>query len=179
MKITKKHKAYAVVLGLGFAVLGLDRGFATPQSAEAAPVVAEAVASRIVADSATNVPAVPAKSTIAARLQDMAVVDNIDVDTVANAFSPSQAWIAAKPVDVERTAAVAQEFARSHTVSAVMQSNKGGRAIIDGRLLRVGQVVDGITILSIGRNSVLFGNESGQFDLRMTTPLSSADIQAN
>jgi hypothetical protein len=179
MKITNKHKAYAVVLGLGLAALGFDRGLSRPESADAAPVLAEAVNSGTITsgDATGGTVAGSSNAVIAAHLQ--AEQQGLNAAAMNNPFVPSKAWLAAQQANTPDTSASAAQFTRGHILSAILHSKKGGQALINGRLFRAGQLVDGMRIIAIGLDSVRMGDASGQFDLAMPTAVSSSDIQAD
>jgi hypothetical protein len=181
MKITKKHKAYAVVLGLGLAVLGLDRGLARPETADAAPVLAEAVnnqaASGLIAG---NHAANAFNADFAVRLQSQAQQDGLSFGNGNNPFVPSTAWIASRQQSLmTRTPVFSADFKKSHILSGIIQSKNGGQAIIDGQIFVPGQIVDGVKVVAIGLDSVRMSDGTGQFDLVMPAASGVTAIAAN
>jgi hypothetical protein len=182
MKINKKHQAYGLLLCAGFAVLLWDHYSGTPRSAEAAselnlPGAIEAVA----ADAAGSAAPSEAPSlSIARRLASLATNEPIDFDAPVDAFVPSTKWKQSKPsLTQDQATQSAREFSKTHTLSAIMQSNKGGQAIINGKLYHVGQLVDGVKIKAIKHNSVVFNDGTADFEQIMDTPMSSTNISTN
>jgi len=181
MKITKKHKAYAVVLGLGLGVLGFDRGLARPEAADAAPVVAEAVSGQTVsALIAGNRNAGVSNADFALRLQSQVQRDGLSLAGANNPFIPSKVWIASRQQSlVSRTPAFSAEFKKGHALSAIMQSKNGGQAVINGQIFVPGQCIDGVKVVAIGLDSVRMSDGTGQFDLVMPASSASAEVAAD
>lgn len=106
-----------------------------------------------------NIP--PAPRTLATRLHELAGAGGLDAASVADAFSPSQAWIA-RPHPKEPTLAGGQpdlaalrarQFAERHKLTATAVGADGGMAIIDGQCLTVGRDIDGLKLTAVDRGS--------------------------
>jgi hypothetical protein len=193
MRFSKQHKMYGVVLGLAAAALGADRlVFAKPAggATEAASAAVETARPARVATAAkaAAAPAAPAAANvadrheIAARLDALARSSGLDVNAVADAFAPSAAWVkpvaaAAAPEVLAAEAMRAEELARStrfaqdHRLTAVMGGDRQGVAVVDGRPLRPGQVLDGFTLVAVSAKTrdmkATFERGGRRVDLRL------------
>ena len=153
----------------------------TTTSAPAAPVAAPAapVAAAAVTPGHTGVP-------LAARLAAMAESRRFREDAVGDAFRPSEAWLAAAqppaPVaaNVKAGAAPAAqlpapapkpnpavEFQRTHMLTAVMKGPEGGMAIVNGRLYKPGQFVDGFKLTKVGLREARFWGQGKGVTLKL------------
>jgi hypothetical protein len=107
----------------------------------------------------TNIP--PAPRTLADRLHKLAEAGGLDAASVADAFSPSEAWIARpqpkKPIVAaaqgDQAGLSARQFAERHKLTATAVGPDGGMAIIDGQCLVVGRQMDGLKLVAVDRNS--------------------------
>lgn len=107
----------------------------------------------------TNIP--PAPTTLADRLHKLAGADGLDAAPVADAFRPSQAWIArGQPQEPtvagnqpDLAALRARQFAERHKLTATALGPDGAMAIIDGQCLVVGRQMDGLKLVAVDRNS--------------------------
>ncbi len=146
MRLSKERKAYIAVFGLGLIALAADRLWFTPASAAAAPGEPEPAApEHATAPSAPEVPAGPSfGERLAERVswQEGPLLDPFIVDSdwgVGGEAGPSG-----------EPAPAASVFAQAHRLSAVFKSSSGRSTIIlDGRLLKIGDAVEGYTLADV------------------------------
>ncbi len=173
MGMTPKHKAYAAVLGLGLVALGVDRAFLLgPKEASARELPSE----RLMAT--PTAPAAPVLSTrplsnprmvIAARLDAAARSRGFDLARVPDAFVPSSAWMPAEPVAAGSGPGgpSAMLIPVPFELTAVMAGAKG-YAIINGEGMVIGDVLDGYTLVSVGRRLVVLEQDGHRIELRLS-----------
>ena len=194
---TKSQKISASVLALAVVAFGVDRfvldggGAATPApepaeqllvsnpspAAPAAPQAAPAPATATVAANAAQPADLKKGVSLASRLNAMAEARRFQADAAADAFRPSDQWLAdaappsAKPklnaaaVSVTKKAARpavpridhAGNFMQTHTLTGVMKDKDGGMAIVNGKLYRPGQYVDGFKLTKVGLKDAQIG----------------------
>jgi hypothetical protein len=148
MKITTKQKIYGVVLTLGVAAFIIDRAYFTPSSAIASPPKAETSNhTDRNSDPQTLDPSTTSESLIAAKLRS---ISPLDWDHLADAFSPR--WMNINLPGGH------SEFAMKHKLTAVLASHGGGGAIVNGALVRVGQSIDGFTLIAVDRQGAIFAS---------------------
>jgi hypothetical protein len=166
MKLTREQKVWSTVLGLVLAALLGDRMFfSEPASASAgtAPIThtdTRRHAGQTPAAAAGTVAA--DEISIAARLKSTGA----KLDSTSDPFALAGKWAAASnPAQVN----TAELFKKSHSLGGVMISRNGtSRAIIDGRLVQVGQVVAGYKLTAVTTTSAAF--TSGESTVVLMVP---------
>lgn len=168
--MTGKRKIYVVILGLGLVALAIDRLFVLPGRAEARPSAVAQVADppdvpapAVPADDASG-PAAGARVTIADRLDALADLHEYDLTNLPNAFAPSSDWFA---TDVEPRVSTASRFLQEHTLNAVMASEGDGYAIINGKSLFIGHVIDGFMLVDVRPRSVVLESQGTRVELTL------------
>ena len=176
--MSTKHKAYAATLAVAVAALAYDRCRSSgPAAAGAAvlPPAAVAVAGGPV-DPAADARAAGAPPSdgggMAARLRALSATTDDPLAGLRDAFTPPDAWAAARRAASPDPAAGvdAATFAAGHRLSVVMLSGRsgGGSAVIGGRLVRVGQAVDGYRLTAVRpRSARLSGPGGAAVELQM------------
>jgi hypothetical protein len=167
-----KHKAYAAALGVALVALAYDQSRpAGPRSARAAAIPpVEAIARA--ASGAGPIPTIDAPdnagvTTVARRLR--AVAGGADPLTdLRDAFAPSAAWAADCRPAVDG-AASDEAFAADHKLSVVLFSagGAGGSAVIAGRLVHVGQSIDGYCLTAVTPRTARLRGPDGDVELGM------------
>lgn len=184
---TKSQKVAAGLLGLAIIAFVVDRwvigiedeGAAGATAPVRATVAAPAGAAAKPAAQPATVEAVAAQPTgqptgqpasLASRLAALDEAMRLSREAIANAFRPSDAWIAAAapPVVTPPKAEVvpprpaapkvdhAAVFARRHKLTAVINDGRRGMAIVNGRLYKVGQRVGGFKLIDVGLTEAVF-----------------------
>jgi hypothetical protein len=168
--VTPKRKIYLAILGLGLVALGIDRLFVLPGRAAARPAAV---------DEATGPPEVPAperpagdasgpaagaRVTIADRLDALADLHEYDLTNLPNAFAPSSDWFATEAAPRVSTAS---RFRQEHTLNAVMGSEGDGYAIINGKSLFIGHVIDGFMLVEVRQRSAVLECQGTRVELTL------------
>ncbi len=151
MKLTNRQKAAFALLAVAVAALVVDRLYFTPASAAAQSPLARAVASAapvVRVPSAVGSMAAPTLGLISDQLKSITTPDLSDLP---DAFEPSHSWVASQqPTAAAPTDHSAADFVATHKLSAVLESENGGVAIVDGQLLRVGQRLGEFALTAVG-----------------------------
>jgi hypothetical protein len=193
MNLTRKHKVYAGVLAAGLAALGADRlvfnsDLTGPEHATASLLIQPQVpggsgsagASRgaLAAAAALSEPTRSAKASLADRLEGVGRLSDPGGDPgsgrIADAFQPSEAWLSAmsprkaqEAAQEEKGQAAAQGFIAHHHLTAIMKTQQGGYALVDGQYVAAGQEVDGFKAVSVTQASVVFEGQGVRFSLAL------------
>lgn len=163
------------------------RSVAAPQPAgrSASVVAAENPVASLAA--ATSQPA-----SLASRLAALDQAMRLSRDSVADAFRPSAAWVAASqpppPPDPAAAPAPTQKpappkvdygavFAKRHQLTALMNDGRGGMAIVNGRLYKVGQSVGGFRLIDVGLTEAIFLGKGTEVTLKLAGQQPLADVQ--
>lgn len=172
MAISSKHKIYGSVLGAGLIALVADKAFLAPSVAAAIdPVVAEYAATEqaSVLTSARSelvllAPVAPTETDaikFMGQLNLIAEAQNLNLDTIHDAFKPSKAWqTSSEDIVVPATTigdGPSSRFLRNHRLLAVMGSGSSASVIIRNlassinkdKCLFIGQEIDGFTLVSV------------------------------
>ncbi len=174
MKLTVKHKVYGAVLVVGVIGVTVDQVFILPEQAAADRISPEldAIVRPPAADAGpAGIPATPistARAAIADRLEAVAAARDFDLDRVPNAFLPPKSWVVVETPDPWRAIrASAETFDLTHVLTAVMAADDGGYAIIDGRTLFIGQVLDGFELIAVSRRSAVLEADGMRVELML------------
>jgi len=140
MELTRQRKIAIGVLGLAVAALLIDRGLIMGggQAASAAPV--ESTAARAQSPTATPESSI-GQNRLAEKLREIAESEKLalaHVDDDRGAFATPEAFGAKEK---NGPAAAPQREGQLFSVSSVLTANGGGYAVIDGKLVGVGQPV--------------------------------------
>jgi len=177
MRLSKKRKVYVCVLAVAVLVLLVDRAFLgpaglAPQEASAGPAGASKPPTGVGEGGSTGAArtadAGPEQSVVA-RLRALAQTQPETTD-VRDAFRPSSSWLAEmrRADRAEGSGAdAAPRRSFDHRLVAVMVDGQGGMAIIDGRCLRVGQTMDGFTLVRLGKNSAVLQANGRKVELTL------------
>jgi hypothetical protein len=191
MALSKQRKAYVAILLVAAGFLTADRfilgtGATVPATAAAEPLsLAKSVSNTTGAPAAqiAQQPGTPASSlpqslaTRLERLRDSAADALVEASPQLIDPFTSPPALAAIPamLPAEQAALVdnkAEEFSRMHRLTAVMRSAADSSAVIGGRIYRVGDSLDGLTLIEIDRRSATFVGEN---DLRVTLAVGTMD----
>jgi hypothetical protein len=173
MKVTTQRKVTFGILGLAAIAFVVDRctsSSATPSSAHAMVATAK-VPGRVAAlpPGAAVVEFNPFNlETVSARLEKVAAEQGLDASHTRDAFVPSNLWkpsADAKAETGERLAS-AGRFRQQHKLLAVMFGRQGGMALLDGKPVRAGQIVDGFRLVEVHERDAVF--EAGATRVQLT-----------
>ena len=185
MTLTKKHKLYLALLALaivGFMVdrLFLSEGVASPKQAKAAPAAPATVAPAVTTVQAL-VASTPAagkseasgdSAIVAERLKALAKTLNLDPAEIRDAFKPAEDWTMSAPPPEPAAAPQPKarpDFARNHKLTAVLLSKGGGSAVVNGKVVEVGQELDWYKLVGLEANSATFQSADDRVELGLYT----------
>ncbi len=173
MTLTKSQRVYVAIMVIAVVALLIDRTLLQPEPVQAS-------ASQYAISPSTRDPddleaprsegPAPRQVAIARRLEQIAEQRGLDPTGVIDAFRPSPMWLqlGEVPVGPVQTELLAERFRKAHTLTAVMGSGNEGWAIVDGRTLFIGRVMDGFTLISVGQRSAVLA--SGDTRVVLTLP---------
>ena len=178
MKMTKERKIYLAMLVIGLVALVLDRLTSSPQNARA-----EDASSFVV--ERTDKSASSGGSTVATGAEHTAVGPDLSVRLRAlgermrldshsrDLFRAPASWAPKTAVmPLATTAPVADpgspagEFERSHRLTAVLLSGRQRHAVVDGKMVRPGQAIDGFMLISVTHDTAVFRSGAATAVLR-------------
>jgi hypothetical protein len=177
MAPSKKRKLIVCVLGLAVAALLADRallgsGKPGPKEAVAEPSAAPAAAPNAPGQSPVAPPRQSRETvqeSLACRLKAVSEADGFDSANVRDAFCLSPAWTKdlgpAAPSSPQQDKA--EQLKMDHQLVAVMMAGEGGYAIVDGKCLRIGQVLDGFTLISVTDKSAVLESDGIRVELKV------------
>lgn len=179
-QLTKQQKILAGLVGAGLCAVIVDRVFLAEPVAGADEAEASAVAEYAAGTPENHAAmttlasdfkqATGVEGTVAHRLQTYAAGHGVDSVKARDAFRPSEAWVmpAAATVEAEKPKddPVAR-FAEAHRLMAVMGSGDRAVAIVDGQPMRVGQRLDGFTLVQIRSRAAAFAAPAGRVELKL------------
>lgn len=178
MSHNNKPKLYGSVLGVCAVALLLDKTILAPAEAtadETAIVAATAVAvsdgTDIPLPDVAGMPTTPAHR-FAQRLQSVAAASDAD-GGVVDAFAPPAAWgLYERQLQVESAGSTPLErFLAQHRLTGLMAGSSRSYAIIDGRMLFIGQSMNQYTLVAIAERSVTLERDGERFEV----PLDRSD----
>jgi hypothetical protein len=171
MKVTKQQKVYAGLLVLGLTALVLDRCVFTPASADASDQASDLLIAKP-AQSRTESPAPNRKATttapsgnpVALKLTELSESMHLPATAVKDAFSPAATWSGS---GTTTAGGEVRNFEQTHTLIGVMVSGGSAAAMVDGKLVRVGQSIDGYKLISVSKGKAVF--KSGEITATLQT----------
>ena len=144
----------------------------SPPAGVAPPVPGPAAPAPAMADEAK---ATSGSMSVADRLKTLADPEDLEPQSLREAFAPPLDWLRELQTRPGTTTAPevdpVAEFAAKHKVTVVMLAGSAGSAIIDGKIMQVGQELDGFTLVRMAAGSVVFRAKNGaaEVELRLTT----------
>lgn len=162
MNLSKQHQLYVGILGVAAIGLIADRTILKPSEAVASTDEYLVDGTEEIDEIAAADNAQGTAISLAKRLHAFGKDRQIDPKSVNDVFEP--AWrtkeVAAETRDAKDPGQVATvAFVQTHRLTAVMgagQSNGSGYAVVDGTLLRAGQMLDGWKLTSVASRSAVF-----------------------
>jgi hypothetical protein len=164
MALTREQKVYLSVLAVAASALAADKLFL----GVTAPAVAAAAIQQVAAKPAEPVNQEPASARFAARLRtaaapaaDAAVSDLFAVRLVREeAPTPQTPEIVA----AASPAVAIEQFRLAHRVTA-LASGKGAYAVVNGRTIRLGDSIGGLTLVEVNREAAVFASDNLRAEL--------------
>jgi hypothetical protein len=183
MQLTKQQKIVGAVLMLAVAAFVVDRwviGHDDDPAVASAPTPRAAGQRRPVARQPKPVAAAPEASLgnlagLAARLGSIARNESLNVDAARDAFRPPASWVGAGRVaSPDEMVVAAREFQNRRLTAVIMRTSGRGVAIIDQRMVGVGQSLDGFVLVAVKERSAVFRRGTQRVELRLTDDLPGA-----
>jgi hypothetical protein len=182
MTLTRSRKIVLAVLAVAVAALLVDRLVLAPSASGPKQAQARPTPSGGTAEAKTAALPVPATlsgteadSALAERLEATAERFQLDPEALRDGFVPARAWLdelvepvpQEEPEQVAPEASPAEQFAEQHTLTSVILISGGGSAVIDGKVVPVGQAIDGFTLIRLTRSSAVFAGGGEEVELRL------------
>ena len=183
--LTKKQISMIAVLGMsviGFLVDKVLLDSASPKTARAAAPAAARVASDrapaagpVKLAGAPQLPAPGATRTpLAERLEALTLPDG-EPTGIREAFAPSTAWLASldetkpkpKPSGAREPDSTA-DFVRQHKLTSVLLRGNVGSAIVDGKVVEIGEQLDGYRLTGLTADSAVFQSPQHSKEVRLS-----------
>ena len=200
---TKSQKISAAVLALAAGAFAVDRWVLERPTDAAEAAVVEPItpaASRTASSTAAATPTAGATTsqsvTLASRLAALGEARRFAYEAAGDAFRPCDNWLAqadppapapdptATPDNTPAAEPVAKKvdhaavFRSQHTLNAVMTKQRGGMAIINGKLYAPGQTVDGFKLVKVGETEATLSGMDTTVTLRLVTQAATATATA-
>lgn len=165
MALTREQRIYLSVLAVAGAALAADRlffGVTNPAVAAAANAIEQVAAKPI-----EPVNQEPASARFAARLR--AAAGTAEGNPVENLFAVRLVHEMKEPESAPAAAANAAQlngdaFRLAHRLSAVA-AGKGAYAVVNGRTIRVGEEIAGMTLIEVTREAAVFEGSGVRVEL--------------
>ncbi len=179
MKLTTSHKAYVGIMLLALAAFAVDRLLLSsgdtrlPSRAEASGQTADRdrpAPDRQAARAASPLhPPVAATPSTAPKPPELAWAGPFEADSIRDAFMPSDSWHPKRSAQRARRDAglSGAEFAKRHKLTSTMVVGAGGTITVDGRILRIGQEMDGFRLTHVNSRSAVFRSGTDTAELTL------------
>jgi len=168
MEMTRKHKVYAVVLGLAGIVVVADQQFfleATgPSTAQAATgvLMTEPSAATLSPPIASPAGALgdigQERSAIAERFQGLVQKYHLRLSEVDDGFDRPFSWKQQEQTarELKASQARANAFRSEHHLTAILTAGGRGIVVLEDKPIRIGQMIDGFTLMAVANHSAVF-----------------------
>jgi len=188
-KLTKQQRVAVGVLVVAVGALAADQvlsgGGASPAGASTPGPTMKMPS---LSGETSKVDAATAKHALAGLAKMLQRHDTHDLAEIPDAFQPSQAWqrVLQPPVEAPDVAApkaaakpatpsgpsAAQRFGQAHRLMSIIRDEAGdGYALVDNRMMRIGRVVDGFTLVELTERTAVFeSDEHGRVALKLAGP---------
>jgi hypothetical protein len=204
--MTKERKIYAALLGLVVAGLLIDQvllkgdatgpksataGLSTPTSSPAAGGPDLLNVDDVVKKMNQAAATLSDEHTLSHRLERFAAERKYELPRVNNAFKPDASWVDQATTKTATPAAkVIESFRAAHKLTGVMVTSQGGVAMVESKSassrggalptpLRVGQTLDGLTLMSVTDNTATFAGAGVELTLTLALPAGAASPQTS
>jgi len=112
-----------------------------------------------------------ARVPLAERLKALALPDG-EPTAIREAFAPSAAWLASLEEGGRPGAGPqpdsAADFVRAHKLTSVLQRSRMGSAVIDGKVVVIGECLDGYRLIALAADSAIFRAPQGAKEVRLS-----------
>jgi hypothetical protein len=175
MALNKRQRMSMGVLAIGLMALVVDRMYVLPKSAPAQPAAGSddytvtATSERAMAPPPLSA---PAGLTATSKLEAAWSGKNLRLDESRDLFSLPPSWPRARGPEKRTTPTAAAEtvFAARHKLEAITMDLEGERALVDDKLLRLGDILEGFQLIAIDRESATFERDGQRVRLVLAKP---------
>jgi hypothetical protein len=181
--LTKKQISMIAVLGMsviGFLVDKVLLDSASPKTARAAaPAAARVASDRAPAAGLVKLAGAPqlpvpgaTRTPLAERLEALTLPDG-EPTGIREAFAPSAAWLASleevkpKPSGAREPDSTA-DFVRQHKLTSVLRRGNVGSAVVDGKVVEIGEQLDGYRLTGLTADSAVFQSPRHPKEVRLS-----------
>ena len=174
-------------MGLAMAVFAADRAFPSPggagprQAGASEYTVSPAESADMMQTKDTRCPqdlTTTGGASVTRRLEQIARRQEPTLEDLRDAFCPSRAWIRRVAPHAPAAAPendLAAEFMQTHNLQAVIVCHQGGCAIVDNRVVNVGQELDGFTLTSVTTRTAVFTSDQTRVTLQLPASAGADD----
>jgi hypothetical protein len=168
MALGKRQKALIGVFALGLAALAVDRVFLRPQGgAGKASGVERATVNPTARDPTVTSPDEAQRPTVAQRLDRLWSNPEANDVGVRDPFSLEGSWLAGSQEDPAAVPSPLTQFAKTHPLAAVVMDGRQSYAVVNDRVLKLGDRIDGFVLTSVGPKSAIFDYQGQQVILEL------------
>jgi hypothetical protein len=170
MAFARRQKILIAVFLLGLIGLGVDRVFLRPQGG---PAAASADSSDNYAVPLSQVqtaasPAVEAQGpSMAERLERIWPDREPNAVEARDPFSLKGSWLGSAGAGSSASSDPAEMFAQAHPLVAVIVDGRRSYVLVDDRVLKLGEQLDGFTLVSVGAKSAAFERQGQRIVLEL------------
>lgn len=179
MKLTRERKIFGGILIAGVIALIIDR--AGGSASEPVPEESALSAPQRAAGPAVAASVPASKPTLASRIDAIAKADAKSGDGAESSFRDpfriSQSWIGG---DIAGGATASPKvIEQPHRLTAVLVAGRRSQAVIDGRLIVIGQEISGLKLVAVTQDMAILERDETRLVLRLEPPVKegSADIR--
>ena len=195
MKLSRERKFFVIICALALVALVVDRTMLSEASAGdnaggdpsallVAPSGTPTARGSSKGSNRTGQPT-PSAAAISDMLAQMAERNRRLLEQTPDAFQPGSGWVTpdlAQPAPPDADVRV-ETFAKRRVTSLVAGGRGRGGAMVDGRMVHVGQSLDGFTLVSVDSQSAFFEGRSVRVRLSLAgeprvTPIHAAEAPA-
>ena len=159
MRFTRRQKIMLGIFGVGLVGLAVDRVLIRPRGGPAAASAgssASAPGSTLPAADLPAESAPPQEAPVTQCLNRLWSDKKVDFERVRNPFSLPSSWSNLNDEPARTPLTAGEVFARRHHLTAVVLDGPRSYVLIDDRLLRPGQEIDGFRLVMVENRAALF-----------------------
>jgi len=159
MVLAKRQKALIAVFLLGLVGLVVDRVFLRPQGGPDSASADSSDSHAVPLSPAQDAPSAPAEAQgpgVAERLQRAWPDREPNAAEARDPFSLAGSWLRGAGTGSSAAPDPAQAFAGTHPLVAVVVDGRQSYALVNDRVLKLGEQIDGFTLVSVGPKSAVF-----------------------
>jgi len=171
MALEKRQKVFIAIFLLGLVALVVDRVFLRP---EGGPEKASAGAFELygvpvsTAEPVTGPPETQ-NPTVAERLDRLWSDQEVNEADMRDPFSLTKSWQVSAVASASPAPDETAVFAKAHRLVAVVMDGRQSYALVNDRVLTLGEQMDGFTLVSVGAKSAVFDRQGKQIVLELVS----------